>query len=170
MRHVEIPVSGGRFALVDAADADVALRYKWNALPTGNTVYAQRHVKREDGRWTSQKLHQLITGYAITDHINGDGLDNRRSNLREATHAENLCNQLRAPGGSGFKGVTWFKSRGDWKAQIMKQGKNYHLGYHATAEDAALAYDEAARRLHGEFATLNFPRPGERAGRITQEA
>jgi hypothetical protein len=69
----------------------------------------------------------------------------------------------RAGSTSGFKGVTWFKRDSKWMAQIGINGKNRYLGYYETAEQAARAYDIAARELHGEFATLNFPQPGERA-------
>jgi hypothetical protein len=160
---VEIPLTRGHVALVDAADAERALAHKWSAQPAGHTIYAQRSVKREDGRWTTQRLHQFLTGYAATDHRNGNGLDNRRANLREATQGQNVCNQIRQKGASGFRGVTWWKRGQNWKAQISSGGKNYHLGYFAIAEEAARAYDAAARALHGEFATLNFPKLGERA-------
>lgn len=160
---VEIPLSRGFVAIVDDEDAERVLRHKWSALPMGHTVYGQRSVKRPDGRWTTQKLHTFLTGFAITDHRNGDGLDNRRSNLREATQAQNLCNRRPRRGPSGFKGVTWYARHSTWKAQITKAGKNYHLGYFADPAEAARAYDAAARDLHGEFASLNFPAPGERA-------
>lgn len=163
MSTVEIPLSRGYFAIVDEADAEAVLQYKWSAQPVGRTVYAQRSVRRPDGGWTTQRLHQFLTGYAVTDHRNGDGLDNRRANLREATQRQNVCNQRRQVGASGFKGATWFERLSSWKAQITSQGRNYHLGYFSTADEAARAYDAAARELHGEFATLNFPAPGERS-------
>lgn len=160
---VEIALSRGYVAIVDEADAPRVLQHKWSALPMGHTVYAQRSVKRPDGRWTTQKLHTFLTGFSLTDHRNGDGLDNRRANLREATQAQNLCNRRPRRGPSGFKGVTWSARRKTWKAQITAAGKNYHLGYFADPAEAARSYDAAARELHGEFASLNFPAPGERA-------
>jgi hypothetical protein len=169
VNFAEIPVTGGYMALVDLDDVELVLGHKWSALPTGNTVYAQRAIQRTDGRWTTQKLHTFLTGYALTDHRNGNGLDNRRSNLREATQSQNLCNRRPRVGASGFKGVTWFERLGKWKAQCSKAGKHHNLGYFVDVEDAARAYDDAARRLHGEFATLNFPNADERAGRILQE-
>lgn len=170
MKYVEVPVSGGYVAIVDAVDADLVLAHKWNALSTKGKLYAQRSVRRDDGEWATEKLHSYITGYALTDHRNGDGLDNRRENLRRATQQQNMCNRIATPGKSGFKGVTWNKRDENWKAQIGSRGKHYHLGYYLIAEEAAMAYDEAARRLHGEFATLNFPNTGERAGRIKKES
>lgn len=164
MSTVQIPLSQSYVAIVDAADADSVRAFKWSAVQIGQTVYAQRSIKRADGRWTTQKLHQFLTGYDRTDHRNGDGLDNRRANLREATQTQNMCNRQRRSGSSsGFKGVTWWKRDGKWKAQIGLAGKNHHLGYFSTAEEAARAYDDAARELHGEYATLNFPAPDERA-------
>lgn len=162
MNTVEIPLSKGFVAIVDEADAEAVLAHKWSAFQHGRTVYAQRSVKR-GGKWTSQRLHQFLTGFPRTDHRNGNGLDNRRANLREATQGQNVYNQIRTRGSSGFKGVTWWKRDGCWKAQISSNGRNRHLGYFRTAEAAAHAYDEAARELHGEFATLNFPKVGERA-------
>jgi hypothetical protein len=163
MSHVEIPLSQGFVAIVDAADAPDVSQYRWSAQPSGQTIYAQRSIRRPDGGWTTQRLHQFLTGFAVTDHRNGNGLDNRRANLREATQGQNLFNQRRRRGASGFKGVTYWKRDSTWKAQISCAGTNHHLGYYATALDAAIAYDTAARELHGEFATLNFPKPGERA-------
>lgn len=163
MSFIEIPLSKGYIAIVDAVDADRVSHYQWSAQPVGSTVYAQRSLKRDDGAWTTQRMHQLLTGYAITDHRNGNGLDNRRANLREATQGQNLFNQRRKRGASGFKGVTWWKRDSKWKAQISAAGTNHHLGYYQTKEEAARVYDAAARDLHGEFATLNFPLAGERA-------
>lgn len=163
MNTVEIPLSRGFVAIVDATDAESVQQHKWSAQPTSATVYAQRSIRRPDGGWTTQRLHQFLTGFAVTDHRNGNGLDNRRANLREATQGQNVFNQRRRRGASGFKGVTYWKRDSMWKAQISCAGTNRHLGYYATALDAAIAYDTAARELHGEFATLNFPKPGERA-------
>lgn len=165
MSVVEVPLSGGYVAIVDAADAGQVLQHKWSAKQGRRTVYARRNVRRPDGTYASQSLHQFLTGYELTDHRNGDGLDNRRANLREATPGENGQNcRKRSHNTSGFKGVTWHKHRRKWLAQIKSgDGKNRFLGYFLTAEGAAHAYDAAARELHGEFAAVNFPAPGERA-------
>ena len=164
MSTVEIPLSRGYVAFVDAADASRVLAYKWSARSGNRTMYAHRTVRRADGRRTSQSLHQFLTGYAITDHINGNGLDNRRSNLREATPAQNGQNRRRGlDNRSGFKGVSWNARDRKWQAHIRVNGPQRSLGYYETAEEAAQAYDAAARDLHGEYAALNFPAPGERA-------
>lgn len=165
MSAVEVPISKGYVALVDAADAARVLQHKWSAKEGRQTVYARRTAKRPDGTWGHQSMHQFLTGYALTDHRNGNGLDNRRSNLREATAVENSQNCRKRPHNtSGFKGVTWHKNRRKWMAQIKPGDQsNRFLGYFLTAEEAARAYDTAARELHGEYATVNFPTPGERA-------
>jgi hypothetical protein len=86
------------------------------------------------------------------DHINEDATDNRWVNLREANKSQNMCNITRIKSNtSGYKGVTWSKATQKWRAQIKLNNKSYHLGVFQTKEDAAKAYQEAAKRLHGEF-------------------
>lgn len=165
MSAVEVPLSRGLVAIVDAEDAQRVLAYRWFAQPNYRNVYAIRGIRRADGARTTQTLHKFLTGFAITDHINGDGLDNRRANLREATAGNNSRNRRRpTTNTSGFKGVHWNKGAGKWRAAIgLETGKRQFLGYYLTAEEAACAYDAAAREQHGEFAALNFPEHGERA-------
>lgn len=92
------------------------------------------------------------------DHINGDKADNRIANLREATTSENKFNiGLRSDNMSGFKGVSWIRRRSNWQSEIAASGKRRNLGYFSTAEEAARAYDAAAKEMHGHFAWLNFP-------------
>lgn len=164
MSIVEVPLTRGYVALIDAEDAARVLTFKWAAMPRPRTVYAFRAIRRADGARTTQSLHTFLTGYARTDHLDGDGLNNRRANLREATSNQNMHNRrLNKDNLSGFKGVSWHKRDGFWQAGIRADGRSKNLGYYATAEEAARAYDAAARELHGDFATLNFPLPGERA-------
>jgi hypothetical protein len=159
---IEIRLTQGFVAIVDDEDAERILAAgKWCAT-RGRTggFYAIRNVACDDGKRRQVRLHTFLTGWSRVDHINGDGLDNRRANLREATHAENMRNTgVRSDNTSGYKGVHWYKSRKAWQASIKAEGKQLFLGYHSSAESAARAYDAAALELHGEFAGLNFPPP-----------
>jgi hypothetical protein len=157
----EIPLTGkyghGRAALVDDEDYALISQYRWYARMISSKIYAftssrcgPRVVDRPIG------MHELITGYDLTDHKNGDGLDNRRENLREATVAQNLRNRgCPVNNTSGFKGVS--RKRDKWTAGIKANGVHKRLGGFATPEQAARAYDAMAIELHGEFACLNFP-------------
>lgn len=150
----QIPLSRGKFALVDDTDFDWLNQWEWCATAGG---YAMRRVTNADGSSTYIYMHRLITGAGenvFADHINHDTLDNRRCNLRIATPGESMRN-IRARQGrsSVFKGVTLTKGR--WLARIQIDGRTVPLGVFLTQRDAALAYNEAAIRLHGEFAHLN---------------
>lgn len=156
----EVPLTKGYVTLIDDADAEVILRHKWQAKILGRTVYAMRTM-RINGKPQPVPMHRLLLGQPPgmdIDHIDGDGLNNQRANLRQCTRLENGKNQRRRTTNStGFKGVHF--GGGKFHVQIMVNRKQHHIGAFATAEAAALAYDEAARRLHGEFARLNFPAP-----------
>lgn len=157
----KVILSSGLVALVDeSAFEQVVAAGPWHATPPrGGRVYAQRSVRRGDGRRTTQKLHSFLTGWAQVDHRNGDGLDNQRSNLREATRTQNNANsRRRTDNTSGFKGVTLDARIGRWNARIHVNGRRRSLGYFATAEQAAVAYDSAAREIFGEFARPNYPK------------
>src|SRR5579863_1550584 len=92
------------------------------------------------------------------DHINHDKLDNRRENLRVCTGSQNQCNRRRKlKNTSGYKGVCWYRSKNRWKAALNIKGKCVWTGLFKNKEEAAHAYDEAAKLHHGEFAYLNFP-------------
>lgn len=156
MSTVKIPISRGLVTLVDAADLPLVDR-RWYAKPHGRTVYA---FARINGR--TVYLHRMLLGLTDrkveVDHINHDGLDNRRSNLRIVTHRQNSANTRGLPGStSRYKGVSWQKAMHKWSAQIGHNGRDIHLGFFADEIDAALARDAAALELQGEFAFLNFP-------------
>lgn len=91
----------------------------------------------------------------IVDHRDGNGLHCWRSNLRVGSNALNLANSAARPGSSRFKGVTWNSARGKWQAQIMIERRNHYLGRYRTEEEAALAYNKAAREAWGDYAQLN---------------
>ena len=153
---LEIPLSRGLVSLVDAADFDLIVAAgKWYAAPSRNTFYA-RHSYWRDGKVRHVQMHTLITGWSFVDHRNGDGLDNRRQNLRPANDSKNQMNaRMRSDNPSGFKGVCADRHR--WMARIQLDGRRTYLGYFATPQEAARAYDEAALSLFGEFARFNFP-------------
>ena len=149
---------GGQEVLVDDEDFDAlnALRWHINWNAAGKNCYATRR-KKVDGKWTLSLMHREIINAplgSVTDHINGNGLDNRRCNLRICSQAENARNRRKSKKTPLFKGIQ--RLRSEWRAQIGHDGKTHHLGRFKTAEEAARAYDAAARILHGEFALLNF--------------
>ncbi len=155
-----IPLTRGFAAIVDAEDeAAVVAGGPWRSASTATHVtYAVTSVPTEPGRPRTLSLHKFLTGWDFVDHINGDGLDNRRANLRPATHAQNMANRrLNANNKSGFKGVYWNKGSRKWHAQIACDGRKHHLGFYTSVIEAAHAYDDAATRLFGEYARINFP-------------
>jgi len=156
----EIRLTAGGIALVDDDDfARVESAGQWRLSPSLNTSYAVRHFRLPDGRWTPRPMHGFITGWALVDHVNGNGLDNRRVNLRPATPSQNQANRAaRRDSFSRFKGVYWYPNRQRWRARITVQRKVQSLGYYATPEEAARAYDAAALIAFGEYARLNFPK------------
>lgn len=151
---VTIPLSRGRVALVDDADAERVIEAgPWHARLAPRTAYA-RHTKYVDGRFVTVLMHQFITGWDYVDHANGDGLDNRRANLRQATRGQNLANiGLKSNNTSGLKGVRQH-SPGRWRATC---GRDY-LGLFPSPEAAGRAYDAAAIAKYGEYARPNYPR------------
>jgi hypothetical protein len=157
----EIPLTGkhgrGRVALIDDEDYDLAARYRWYAKVVDSKIYAATSHSGASGVPKRPIcMHVLLTGYDLTDHRNGDGLDNRHENLRVATQAQNLMNRgCPSNNTSGFKGVS--QKRDKWVAGIRAGNVVRKIGGFATAEAAARAYDAMAIELHGEFAWLNFP-------------
>lgn len=158
--------AGGRFALVDEADFGRVCPYSWSVLETPQPhgvisgPYAQAHLEHR-GRIALTYMHSYLTGYASTDHINHNTLDNRRSNLRSATVRQNAQNRRkRADSAARFKGVRISPNGLRWTAGITVDGKFRHLGTFLSDEDAALAYDAAALEHFGEFAYLNLPPDG----------
>jgi hypothetical protein len=152
-----IELTWGKFAIVDAADYDRLSKYKWLALERGRSLYAKTFLLK--GK--PLHMHRLITSappHLVVDHINHNGLDNRRQNLRLCTHTQNQKNtRPRSGGTSKYKGVHWEKAKNKFRAKIMLNRKSIHLGYFKNEVAAAKAYDKKARELFGEFAYLNFP-------------
>lgn len=148
---VRIALTKGYFAIIDIEDYPEISRHSWHIKTGGGgNMYACR---------TSDKMYrmhrQLLNapkGMDV-DHINGNGLDNRRCNLRIATRAQNMQNMKPK---NGFKGVAAHKNK--WRAEIRANNKRHYLGLFSSPELAAVAYDKAAIFHCGEFARLNFPR------------
>lgn len=145
--------------VLDGGPRWVAAKCKKNS----DRLYAVRTVGGRKGK--RQMLHRVILGLSSPkvqgDHRNGEGLDNRRKNLRRASHAENCRNGARRRNGtSKFRGVSWDKERQKWIGSIRRPDGNgrKHLGRFDKERDAALAYDKEAARRYGEFARLNFPK------------
>ena len=157
----EVPVAGSdRPALVDAQDSNLVLGLTWWLDPQGG---ASTSIYR-DGVKRNVPMHRIVLGLSDPsvhgDHRNHDRLDNRRENLRSCSHGDNMMNQQ--PRGTGFsiyKGVTrvlpHVHRTKPWQASISARGKRHHLGYFYFERDAVLAYNAAAKELHGDFACLN---------------
>lgn len=152
-----VPLSDGSQAVVHEVDAELVLPYRWQSkVSTSGVTYVKRSIwEPEHQAATSQYMHSLITGFALVDHEDGDGLNNCRCNLRDASRSGNGANSKKCQGlTSKFKGVSRH-SRGGWQVTIRKDGKKKWLGRFDVEEDAAKAYDRAAAELHGEFARTN---------------
>lgn len=159
-----IPLTQGYEAVVDAADVSLVGSFNWYAeiekRPDGSikAVYAVRKRRDANGVQKGERLHRVILGAAPgleVDHRDGNGLNNKRSNLRIATTAQNQRNQrISSVNTSGYKGVTWHSQRGKWQAQIKINGKVKYLGCFTSALDASAAYQSAAVDAFGEWANI----------------
>ncbi len=152
-----IQVINAGYAIVDDADYEATTTRTWRAAKRRGLIYVASYSPG------SVFLHRFILGSIpkgmVVDHIDGDGLNNRRTNLRICRQSENSKNRTGvATNPSGFKGVSW-KASGcnKWRARIMVERKEIILGVFLNKDDAARAYDEAAMAYFGEFARLNFP-------------
>jgi len=157
-----------RYAKVDPADYERLRKYEWFTKKGKNSFYALRHTsggkrQKEGVIYLHQEIIKVPKGMMV-DHINHDGMDNRRSNIRAATRAQNMRNRGKRSGSrsSKYKGVSWKKQTRKWQATITFERKRIYLGCYHSEIEAAKAYDRAAMKYHGEFASLNFP---ESAGR-----
>lgn len=163
----EIKLTGGGIAIVDDADFEAVSAIKWRRADGPRTSYAMsvkiRGSRKTGFKYTYTGMHRLILGLSkndgiFVDHINGNGLDNRRENLRTCTRAENNRNKRpKVRENTKYKGIVYQRDRKRWIAQIYVNKVRHHLGNFKSDLDAARAYDAGARRLHGEFARLNFP-------------
>ena len=156
-----VELSNGRAeAVVDLADLHLVSGQRWFAICPGRVTYAvASSIQCAKQRARTLLMHRVILGNPDArniDHIDGNGLNNRKANLRTATHSENQCNRP-APSNntSGFKGVSFEARRNKWRAEITKSGRNIHLGYFAEKQLAVAAWTAAAADHHGEYARVS---------------
>ncbi len=150
----KIPLTQGYFALVDADDYEKLSQYKWHVNRKGDMLYACRSEKGKKIKMHRQILNAPPGMYC--DHINHNGLDNRKANLRLCTPQQNSFNQRPSHNStSKYKGVYWNSEARKWHAEIRHNGRLIHIGYYDYEQDAAIAYDDYAIELFGEFAWLN---------------
>jgi hypothetical protein len=150
-----IPLTQGKFTQIDDEDYDHLITLKWYAVKNNNTFYAMTKITINGVRKTKY-MHRMILntpcGYE-GEHSDRNGLNNQRYNLRNATHSQNQMNR-KSWGSSPYLGVSI--RNGSITARIKLNGKCIYLGAFKSEKDAAIAYDNAARQHHGEFANLNF--------------
>lgn len=161
VEYCQIETTQGQVAQVSPEDWDMLSEYKWGVQRIRNTgrFYAISRMGRSKVNGDQPPclaMHRVIMGNPedrVVDHINGDGLDNRRANLRLATVSQNASN-CRTPitNTSGYKGVSWSKKSRRWQSLIRFDGNRRFLGLYNTPLEAHEAYCAAARELHGEFA------------------
>ena len=150
-------LSQGYETLIDDSDIFLISKFKWYARICKRKIYAARHRRKYEKRGPDIiYLHRFLMNPKVDmkiDHKNGNTLDNRKSNLRICTHAENIRNSKKHNGHSQYKGVVWNKQIKRWTAKIQDR----HIGTFLREEEAARAYDNKAKETFGEYANLNFP-------------
>ena len=156
-----IPLTQGKYAIVDPDDYFRLSKFKWFATKRCSTYYAARW-KYKAGKRRYHLMHREVCKVAddmLVDHINHNGLDNRKANLRPATFAQNVYNRKKRSGNSRsrYKGIWWDKRWKKWCAEIRVNKTKIRLGSYDDEIEAAKAYDRAAKKYHDEFASLNFP-------------
>jgi hypothetical protein len=157
----EIKLTQGKVALVDDEDYEWLNQWKWVAWKHRNTYYAVTHGGKANGKYFNLSMHRIILnvpeGLEI-DHIDHNGLNNQKNNIRICTRSQNAKNIIKYRGRSEYKGVTFVRHRNIEYigSQIVSQGKRYWLGLFPNEISAAIAFDKKAKELHGEFANLNF--------------
>lgn len=168
---IEIPLTQGKVTQVDD-DFEFLNQYNWYASKAQSKAsfqyYALRKSARLNGIQLTIQLHRVIMETKLgrhllrteeIDHIDHDGLNNTCNNLRIVSHTQNNRNRRKQgnKASSEYKGISWHKNESKWIAHIGKDGKLHHIGYFISEEDAARAYDAAAKKLFGPYANLNFP-------------
>ncbi len=158
----KIPLTQGKFSIVDAVDFDFLCKWKWHAVEVKSAHTSVWYARRTTGDRRNLYMHTAIAlssgwGNGECDHKDGDGLNNQRNNIRHCNHSQNNGNRKKQLGTtSSYKGVSWCKSRNSWEANINIFGKKRFLGRYKSEIEAAIAYDQAAKKYFREFARLNF--------------
>lgn len=162
-----IPLTQGYFTVVDDEDHEYLSQFKWRAENAHRAdrfpIYATRGVRRQKNKTERESMHRLVIGAKageLVDHIDGDSLNNTRSNLRIANATGNSRNRRkrRTPTTSKYLGVCWNKTAGKWQAGIQANKRQRFLGLFVDEDSAALAYDKAVEELNDEFKKRNFPK------------
>lgn len=158
---IKAELPNNHILLLDSADSDLLIGYHWYANLVNHTFYAAAG-KWNKGRQTIVRIHRLVmermlsrklTSKERVDHVNQNGLDNRRCNLRLASSSQNAINgATRIDNTSGYRGVSWSKRDAKWCAYITVRGKQIRLGCFSDPEEAATVYQDAAKKYFGEFA------------------
>jgi hypothetical protein len=158
----QIELTQGKFALVDDEDYIFLNQWKWCTQKSGKTYYAIRGLYVNGKKIATLRMHRVLLSIPSNmegDHIDHNGLNNQRRNLRICTHAQNMCNQPSNKNSSSkYLGVTLnkqVKSKKKWRSQIRFNGAILRMGSYSTQEEAAGAYNKKAEELFGEFANLN---------------
>ena len=155
----QITLTQGKIALVDDSGFDMLSKFKWFANKFNGKWYAVRSFGTRKTKKGSIMMHREIMKTVKgmdTDHIDGDGLNNQRKNLRACTHSENSCNRGKQKNNtSGFKGVTWNKTGKTWQAQIKVKNKYIYLGCSPSESFAYKMYVEGCEKYHGKFSNSN---------------
>lgn len=161
----KIKLTQGKWAIVDDEDFDRLSEFRWQATRGLTTWYAKRsyYIKGSSpAKWGIELMHRVVIDAKpgmLVDHINHNGLDNRKENLRACSTSQNQGNRRKSKSNkSGYKGVAWHPLVNKWEVRIRKDRRQVTIGYFTNKKAAARAYDEAATRLFGEYALLNLHR------------
>ena len=157
-----IKLTRGQYTIVDVEDFERLNQYEWHCT---HGDYAKRVVPNKSGKGSKQAgvyMHRLVCPAPdgmFVDHINRNPLDNRKANLRPATHKQNVWNRkfVRKGGKTRYNGIRWDKNKQKWQVRLTIDGRRESFGYYADEVEAAKAYDRVAKQHRGEFAVLNFP-------------